>query len=105
MRSPFQITHKTKAGLLTFGPAFNKTFLEEVFKMQQAIEGIGKNESGLANICFAPMTADNEEPNVSQCVVQSLFGYFENSMSKFNESHEEDGFTINYLNKLDKCMV
>lgn len=74
--------------------------------MQQAIEDIGKDVSGLEKICFAPMTTADEEPKVSQCVVQSLFGYFGNSMEDFNKSVEDDkGYTINYLNKLDKCMM
>lgn len=51
------------------------------------------------------MTSSNEKPEVSQCVVQSLFGYFGNDMNKFKEVLNEDGYEINYLNKLDKCFV
>ncbi|XP_031627932.1 NPC intracellular cholesterol transporter 1 homolog 1b [Contarinia nasturtii] len=99
------ITHDTKSGTLNFGPAFNKPFLEAVFQLQQSIEQIGKNEYGLEKICFAPMTAANEKPSTtSQCVVQSLFGYFENKMEKFNKTEDIEGFTVNYLNQLDKCM-
>lgn len=51
------------------------------------------------------MTSSNEKPDVSQCVVQSLFGYFGNDMKKFKEITNENGYNITYLNKLDKCFV
>lgn len=90
-----------------FGPVFNKTFLESVFKLQEAIEQLGKNNSaGLERICFAPMASENDQPDVSNCVVQSLYGFFGNSMEEFNESEKDDsGFTVNYLNKLDDCLM
>lgn len=99
--------HNTAAGMLKFGPAFNQQFLEEVFRLQQSIEEIGQQEEkGLEKICFAPMVTSGEPTeSVSQCVVQSIFGYFENSLEKFRESREENGFTVNYLNRLDKCFM
>lgn len=101
-----QITHPTKSDILNFGPAFNKTFLEEVFQLQQLIEQLGQNQSGkgLQNICFAPMATDAQILSTSQCVVQSLFGYFGNKMDNFHSNRTDDGYTINYLNTLDKCL-
>lgn len=105
--SIIQITHDSKAGLLHFGPAFNKTFLENVFELQQSIENIGQNEAeGLEKICYAPMISSTEKPDISQCVVQSLFGYFGNDMDAFKEvTIDDEGYTVNYLNKLNKCLV
>lgn len=102
-----QFTYETIAGTLQFGPAFNKTFLKEVFRMQEAIEAIGQQKSaGLENICFAPMVKANEERELSDCAVQSIYGYFENSMEKFEEVNVDPttGFNITYLDKLDKCL-
>lgn len=100
-----QITHETKGGTLKFGPAFDRQFLEEVFTLQQKIEDIGQSEGkGLEKICFAPM-ADSQKSGVSNCVVQSLFGYFSNSLEKFRAVIEDEGYEVNYLNTLDKCLV
>lgn len=94
-------------GQLNFGPAFDKKFLEEVFRLQQSIEQIGHNgndSKGLEHVCIALMASSDAKPDISNCVVQSLFGYFGNSINKFLEEYEEEGYTINYLNKLDKCI-
>lgn len=102
-----QFTYDTLGGQLTFGPAFNKTFLEEVFRLQEAIEAIGQNESaGIQNICFAPMISENEERKLSNCAIQSVFGYFQNSWKEFNSESEDPitGAKSTYLNKMDKCL-
>lgn len=105
-RESAEFEHKTKAGTLKFGPAFKKEFLEKVFELQQTIEEIGRTESkGLENICFAPMRSSDETPQVSQCVVQSIFGYFGNDLEKFRKERQDGDFTINYLNTLDNCFM
>lgn len=72
-----------------------------MFELQGSIENIGKDENGLEKICFAPMMPADEKPSeTSRCVVQSLFGYFENSIEKF-KSNIPGG---NYLIRLDKCL-
>lgn len=79
--------------------------MKEVFELQQIIEKIGQNDSmGLENICFAPMSHDGDERDVSQCTVQSVFGYFSNSIEKFERSVTIGGYIENYLNILDKCL-
>lgn len=85
---------------------FNQTFLEAVFQLQEQIERLGENGMKIENICFAPMvTEESEKPTVSQCVVQSLYGYFNNSMENLFETDKENGYVTNYLNKLDKCLT
>lgn len=81
--------------------------MEEVFRLQQSVEQIGHDETkGLEKICFAPMVSSDQEPDsVSQCVVQSIFGYFGNSIDTFRKSDVIDGYTVNYLNTLDNCIM
>lgn len=89
-----------------FGAAFNQTFLEAVFQLQESIDQLGENDVKIEKICFAPMATSTENLTVSQCVVQSVYGYFKNSVEKFRETKIDDnGFINNYLNKLDKCLV
>ncbi|XP_038117109.1 NPC intracellular cholesterol transporter 1 homolog 1b [Culex quinquefasciatus] len=97
--------HETPTGNVTFGPAFDKDFLLEVFALQEHIEQIGQTEgAGLEKICYAPMTAAGKETELSECTVQSVFGYFQNDYDKFNASYENwDGFEINYLNTINDC--
>lgn len=102
-----QFTHNTSSETITFGPAFSKPFLDEVFRLQETIEQIGRNESyALENICFAPMTYAGEKATIGQCTVQSIYGYFGNSMRKFNRTDTDfEGNELNYLNALIKCFT
>lgn len=90
---------------------FNQEFLEEVFHLQETIDQIKWNQTGnetfgLEKICFAPMTYDYQNVTLNQCVVQSVFGYFGNSLEEFRKHRIDDlGYTYNYLNKLLTCMV
>lgn len=102
-----QIVHNTITGALTFGPAFNLDFLLDILKLQQSIEAIGQaDDNGLEKHCFAPMTFVGEQPIVSQCVAQSVLGYFQNSEEFLKKSTVEPAFnyTINYLNHLNICL-
>ena len=65
------------------------------------------NNKGLQNICYAPVTYAGSKTELSQCTVQSIFGYFQNSFRVFNETSgpNENNITINYLNTLNKCMT
>lgn len=101
-----QITHPTYAGTLTFGPAFEKNFLREVFRMQMEIEQLGQAEgAGMEQVCFAPVTAANADKDLTKCTVQSAFGYFGNSISTFESNYTSRGFEMNYLNVLDECIT
>ncbi|XP_037826454.1 NPC intracellular cholesterol transporter 1 homolog 1b [Lucilia sericata] len=99
-------THNTTDGNITFGPAFEKSFLLEVFKLQEAIEQIGVEDGiGLDKICYAPVLYPGEVGTIKSCVVQSIYGYFQNDLELFETEYEDEfGYTINYLNHLEECL-
>ncbi|XP_055614441.1 NPC intracellular cholesterol transporter 1, partial [Uranotaenia lowii] len=105
------VVHNTSDGVVVFGPVFNKQFLMDVFELQEAIRGIegrlpDNSTVGLMDICYAPLTTDpnGKATEPEQCVVQSLWGYWQDSVEDFDDDEEDDqGFTINYLDKLLQC--
>ncbi|KAL9886600.1 Niemann-Pick type C-1b [Glossina fuscipes fuscipes] len=98
--------HTTSKGNVTFGPAFEKKFLTEAFKLQEAIESLGMDkEVGLDNVCYAPLMHPEEKATLKDCATQSLYGYFQNNMSLFEQEYlDADGNVINYLNHLEECL-
>ncbi|XP_029162853.1 NPC intracellular cholesterol transporter 1 isoform X4 [Nylanderia fulva] len=99
------IVHNTTNGPIVFGPVFNDTFLKTVFELQEGIKGIiTSNNYTLANICFAPLTGPFTGPTtVSQCVIQSIWGYWQDSLEKFESSEDEGNYTVNYLDHFRVC--
>ncbi|KAH8318213.1 hypothetical protein KR074_002432, partial [Drosophila pseudoananassae] len=99
-------THEAPSGLLEFGPAFEYNFLKEVFELQESIMQLGVADGeGLDKICYAPVLMAGQTPDIDHCVVQSVFGYFQHDMSKFENSYvDSNGYTINYLNQLEDCL-
>ncbi|XP_065080828.1 NPC intracellular cholesterol transporter 1 isoform X3 [Ochlerotatus camptorhynchus] len=104
------VVHNTSNGAIVFGPVFNKQFLLDVFELQQSIKNIEatmENNStvGLQDICFAPLTADYRGPTETEdCVVQSLWGYFQDDVDTFEEEDEDtQGFSVTYLDRLMQC--
>lgn len=60
---------------------------------------------GLNKICYAPMLYPGEEATVENCVVQSIYGYFQNDMEFFESEYlDSEGYTVNYLNHLEDCL-
>lgn len=57
-------------------------------------------------MCFAPMIYPGQQVEINKCTIQSIFGYFGNDFSKFEEEYidKNSGLTINYLNTLDECL-
>ena len=131
----FQFVHNTSNGPITFGPAFNMDFLLHVYDLQEQIEQVmswtlktenyvfslmlklnkfvlllfqlGEDEgNGLEKICFAALHSPYTGPTQrSQCVVQSLWGYFQDDVDLFNDtSTDSEGFTVNYLDHIMKCL-
>ncbi|XP_066248348.1 NPC intracellular cholesterol transporter 1 isoform X3 [Euwallacea similis] len=100
-----KIVHPTSLGNITFGPAFNKTFLIEVLNLQEQIKAIGEGtEYSFDKICFAPLRNEGDETNLDQCAIQSLWGYFQNDFEYFNSTEVDPlGFQLNYLDALLKC--
>uniref|UniRef100_A0A2S2P3P5 Niemann-Pick C1 protein n=1 Tax=Schizaphis graminum TaxID=13262 RepID=A0A2S2P3P5_SCHGA len=94
------VIYNTSEGSYTFGPVFNRTFLLEVLKLQQQIEALGSPHNGLEKVCFAPLVSKFKgSPNVSDCVVQSVWGYFGNKYYKLNRPPNSD----KYLDTLKMC--
>ncbi|RZF39227.1 hypothetical protein LSTR_LSTR010321 [Laodelphax striatellus] len=102
-----KVKHNTSLNGAIFGPAFNREFLLEVLNLQEKIEKIGEDEGfGLRKICFAPLSAGRgqEVTDVRQCLVQSVWGYFQNSRTEFmNIGKDIYGYPSNYLDHLTQC--
>ncbi|GAB1859492.1 Niemann-Pick C1 protein [Camponotus japonicus] len=100
------IKHETANGIIEFGPVFNKGFLLAVYDLQQQILQLGQEtDKGLEKICYAPVQSEFIGPvTLDLCTVQSVWGYFQNNIELFNETKTSDGYEINYLDYLYKCM-
>lgn len=55
--------------------------------------------SGLQNICFSPMSYDDDIPTINACAIQSLLGYFENDLAEFNSSEST------YISTIYGCLL
>ncbi|XP_044740740.1 NPC intracellular cholesterol transporter 1 isoform X2 [Chrysoperla carnea] len=96
----------TSSGPVQFGPAFNMDFLLEVYKLQQRIKEIGvETGESLANICFMPLeSAFSTEKDITKCVVQSIWGYYQDDMETFlTNDTDSEGYAINYLTHFIEC--
>ena len=100
-----KISHNTSSGVVEFGPIFNRTFLLAVHELQNQVLQLGQNEGeGLERICYAPVRNDFTGPTtVELCTVQSIWGYFQNNLDKFNQIDASGPHEINYLDHLYKC--
>ncbi|XP_015594576.1 NPC intracellular cholesterol transporter 1 isoform X2 [Cephus cinctus] len=100
------IVHNTSNGPITFGPVFNNSFLLTVLELQESIKQlITPGSYALKDICYAPMSGPFYGPRaVSQCVIQSIWGYWQDSVDTFNETEvDENGFEVNYLDHFMEC--
>lgn len=71
----------------------------ELFELQENIKAI--DDHSLAKICFAPLNSPfHDSATTSDCVVQSLWGYFQDDMEKFETVDQEGDFNITYLDHL-----
>lgn len=95
-----QIVHNTSNGPYTFGPVFDREFLTKVLDLQEGIKEINANGTQLKDICYAPLSDDGSEIDVSQCVVQSIWGYFGDDRERLDDHDEDNGFNVSqiYLN-------
>ncbi|CAL7944120.1 unnamed protein product [Xylocopa violacea] len=100
-----KVLHNTTNGLLEFGPVFNKEFLLAVYDLQKKVLQLGQDDGeGLEHICYAPVQSDFTGPvTLDLCTVQSVWGYFQNNLTIFNNVHVSDSYEINYLDHLYKC--
>ncbi|XP_049817202.1 NPC intracellular cholesterol transporter 1 homolog 1b-like [Aethina tumida] len=86
--------------IITLGPAFNATFLKEVFKLQQGIENITyDSENGLEKICYAPLrTPFTETETINDCTIMSLLGTLQNDYDAIENNTEES------ISKIYTCL-
>ncbi|KAK7790450.1 hypothetical protein R5R35_009492 [Gryllus longicercus] len=85
---------------MEFGPAFNKTFLLEVKKLQNSLEDL----AGLEEVCVAPIREQGSVPMPDECAVLSVWGYFQNSEDLFNAVEVDPrGYIISYIDQLLSC--
>ncbi|XP_050298712.1 NPC intracellular cholesterol transporter 1 isoform X2 [Anthonomus grandis grandis] len=98
-RNLSDIIHVTKAGNVTYGPAFHAPFLKEVLKLQQQIMQIGNGtEYSFDKVCFAPLRSEDDTVDpLDRCVVQSIWGFYQNSLDNFDEVNDE------YLDRFSRC--
>ncbi|XP_034256867.1 NPC intracellular cholesterol transporter 1 homolog 1b-like [Thrips palmi] len=101
-----EITHEMPQGNVSFGPVFSKDFLLQVRELQMAIQDLGREEGlPLEQVCFAPLQNDFTGPvTVDKCTIQTIWGYFQNSLEKFNKEGEKNGLKTNYLNVIYDCL-
>lgn len=100
------IAHNSSDGIITFGPAFNDSFLLAVLELQESVKALGANTShSFDKICFAPLrSAGQNTTSMKECVVQSIWGYFKDSIEDFNATGiDPKNFTTNYLDKILSC--
>ncbi|KAH8344530.1 hypothetical protein KR084_009807 [Drosophila pseudotakahashii] len=99
-------THDAPSGVLNFGPAFEYNFLKEVFELQESIMKLGMEDNeGLDKICYAPVSMVGATVTIDHCVIQSIYGYFQHDMDRFENSYiDSNNYTINYLNQLEDCL-
>ncbi|KAJ8965133.1 hypothetical protein NQ314_004358 [Rhamnusium bicolor] len=101
-----QIAHNTSDGTIVFGPAFNDTFLKSILNLQERIKAIGHGKSySFDKICFAPLRSqDQTETTVDECVVQSIWGYYQDNIDTFNVTGKDpNGYKTNYLDQFLTC--
>ncbi|CAG9859649.1 unnamed protein product [Phyllotreta striolata] len=108
-RNLSNVYHNTSEGMISFGPALNATFLLEVFALQEQILKLGEGTlHGFDKICFAPLRKEGQtDTDVSECVVQSIWGYYQNDVETFNSTGEDPtppGYKTNYLDRFVKCV-
>ncbi|KAH8410547.1 hypothetical protein KR009_000183, partial [Drosophila setifemur] len=99
-----QIVHNTSNGPYTFGPVFDREFLTKVLYLQEGIKKINANGTTLKDICFAPLYKDGSEIEDTSCVIQSIWGYFEDDVERLDDNDEDNGFNVTYLDSLYQCI-
>lgn len=92
------IIHNTSNGPINFGPVFNKKFLADVLELQEQIKQIDANGTVLSDICYAPLKDDDSVIESSDCVVQSIWGYFQDDITKLDDNDEDNGFNVSKAN-------
>ncbi|XP_059468313.1 NPC intracellular cholesterol transporter 1 isoform X2 [Neocloeon triangulifer] len=103
-----KIVHETANGPITFGPVFNQDFMLLALDLQNKILELGESTGeGLEHICFAPLSTANKPTERDQCLIQNIWGIWQDDFDNFNStSEDEEGgkvYEVNYLDYLLKC--
>ncbi|KAF7992770.1 hypothetical protein HCN44_005114 [Aphidius gifuensis] len=100
-----KIIHNSANGIIEFGPVFNETFLKKILELQEEIKLIKTiNNVSLSDVCFAPLANTlTKKINLDKCLIQSIWGYWEDKISRFDNKRNESGFIINYLDHFKEC--
>lgn len=77
-----------------------------MFNLQIALQNLGQPNEGLEKICYAPVTRAGQKATLDDCVIQSLFGYFQNDFEDFLSNETDDnGFYVTYLDTMNTCLL
>lgn len=94
------IVHNTSNGPIVFGPVFDKQFLIDVHNLQEDIKNLGSDVEGatmLKDICYAPLVSGGQDKvKTSDCVVQSIWGYFGDDLERLDDEDDDNGFEVFY---------
>jgi len=88
------INHNTSNGPIKFGPIFKKDFLADVLDLQEEIKSLDANGTFLNDICYAPLKNDGSTVKASDCVVQSIWGYFQDNEDRLEDNDEDNGYNV-----------
>lgn len=81
----------------------NLTFMQFLYWLLRYIS-FSDTDFSLDKICFAPLRNNNDKTVVSECVVQSIWGYYQDDEDIFDETGlDPKNFTTNYLDKFNIC--
>lgn len=69
---------------------------------------LGESENeGLEHICFAPLSTANMPAKRSQCLIQNIWGIWQDDFDNFNSTSEDEDhgvtYTVNYLDYILRC--
>uniref|UniRef100_A0AC35UI19 SSD domain-containing protein n=1 Tax=Rhabditophanes sp. KR3021 TaxID=114890 RepID=A0AC35UI19_9BILA len=92
-----------------YGPAFNKEFLKEAFRLQLEISNLQGKVNGnvtvtLNDVCYKPMKSTTNAG--TKCALMSIFNYFQNNLTLLDKEVEEefDFYPKDYLNHIFDCV-
>ncbi|MBW0485509.1 hypothetical protein O181_025224 [Austropuccinia psidii MF-1] len=78
-------------------PVLNYERLNWIFELEKSIRSLEtSSDLALTSVCLSPTSAVQPPKSTSDCVVQSIMGYFGNSLDRINEA--------NWADELNKCV-
>ncbi|KAI1724282.1 patched family domain-containing protein [Ditylenchus destructor] len=86
-----------------YGPVFRESFLYEAFKLYDTVLSLtatlGNDTVALRDICFKPLAPEN-----GNCMVLSIFNYFQNDEKLLHKIDDSTFTTYDYLDHLLDCL-